>query len=348
MPHLMLLAASALAQGVGDFDIQPEILLDADAGFGDGYMTNGAGAPTVFYDTFHSQYVMIFESRLPETEATCTVGKWGLGFATSDDGVAWDARTTRLLGPKDGSFYDCVAGQPTAFQTLVGYAVVYFKAEQGSDACAVVTPSWGCARFTGVGRMLVYFKADGTVSKTVVDTLPKLVLAIDHGRPKVTYKVNKYYMMHERRPAIWDATATTITKLFTGASEVITPGDIVWGPDEMFNASVICEDADDFPLTTYVGGKDLDGAVPALISTGSLGKGVSADGFNWLLNTDTYFTWNDELQFRHWEMLRFIDNSGYLLYYSEKDPGTGNPQIRIATTTPTWSGSNVHAKRCFD
>lgn len=348
MVAIGLLASAALAQTPGDFVIQPEILLEADAGFGDGHLTNGAGAPTVFWDSFHSQYVMLYENRLPETDANCTVGKWGLGVAFSDDGVNWDPRTTRLLNPLTDSFYECVAAQPTAFQVLTGYAVVYFKAEQGADACAVTTPSWGCGRFTGIGRLLLYFNADGTVKKTVVDTTPKINISVDSGRPKVAYKVNKYYMVHERRPAIWTATANTIAVKFAGASETITPGDIEWGPDEMFNGSVICEDADDFPLTVYPGGKLLDGEVPALITEAQLGKGVSSDGFSWLLNTDTYFTWNDELQFRHWEMLRLIDNTGYLLYYSEKDPVTGNPQIRLATTVDSWAGSNVHGKRCFD
>jgi hypothetical protein len=340
-----LLAAAAHAQD--SFTIQPEILIEANAAFGDGHLTNGAGAPTVFWDSFHSQYVMIYESRLPETDPNCTVGKWGLGVAFSDDGVDWDPRTTRLLNPLTNSFYECVVAQPTAFQVLTGYAVIYFKSEQGADACDVTTPSWGCNRFTGVGRMLMYFNADGSVKKTVVDTTPKLNIQVESGRPKVTYKVNKYYLMHERRPAIWTATASTIAVKFTGASETMTPGDVAWAPDEFFNPAVICEDAADFPLTTYPGGKLLDGEVPALISEANMGKAVSADGFSWLFNADPYFTWDDELQFRHWEVLRFIDNSGYLLYFSEKDPATGNPRIRIGTTTDTWSGSNIHAKRCF-
>ncbi len=346
MSFAIALASAALAQAPGDFVIDPDILLEANSD-GDGYMVNGVGAPTVMWDQFRSRYVMFFETRLPDTDPECTVGMWGLGMATSTDGVNWTPNATALLKPVAGTYYSCVAAHPSGFQLLNDTIMIYFKAEQASDACAISEPSWGCARFTGIGRLQVYFNAAGGVRKTTAYATPILKIAVDNGFPKVTLKVDTYYMFHAQRPNVWLATSKKLHGFTLKSAATLLPGFVSWGPDEAFSPSVVCEVDDGLPLTVYPGGKDLVG-VPPLISAASWGRGVSADGLSVLMDADPYFTWNDDLQWRHWEVLRLGATGEHLLYYSEKDPGTGNPRIRMASTTPTWSGPDLDVKRCFD
>lgn len=331
-------ADPALAQDPGDFTIQPEILLASAPG----YRSNGVGAPSVVWDPDQSRYLMVFEVRLPDVAAECPAGKWGLGLATSTDGLNWFPGPTALFEPAAGSFYSCVAAHPTAVYDNTARALyVFFKSEQGTDACDVATPSWGCTRYTGVGRLRVGFDDVGNPTRLTVRSTPVVDIDIDMGFPKFVNQGSTKYILLSRRPDVFVASSPVFSDFSLDPDPVITPGLVTWGQDEMFNPSVVCQDSISFPLASYPGGRNLDGF--SILGAG-WGKALASTPSSWFLGASPYFEWSDDDQWRHWEVSR-LSTGEYLVYFSEKD-ASGNPRIRLATTTPSWAGVDIAGKSC--
>lgn len=110
---------------------------------------NGVGSPTVVWDPVIARYVMFFETQTGDVTADCPVGQWSIGVAASDDGLNWDVWPDPVVSPTPDTPYRCVAAHPSV--TLDGSTVrLFFKAEQGANACASVNQPWGCKNFTGV------------------------------------------------------------------------------------------------------------------------------------------------------------------------------------------------------
>jgi hypothetical protein len=345
----LLFSVNAHAQASDAFSVDSNIMLSASASHGDGHLTNGAGAPVVFRDA-RGEYKMIYETRLPQTDSRCPVGIWGLGVATSPDGINWTPDDDILLAPNpgDGSYYSCVAAHPTvSYKANLDRATVLFKAEQGSDACNSGTPSWGCDRFSGLGRVIVYFQSNGEVRTTVTTSSPIMTVGQDFGFPKLTRVGNLNFLMYSVRPAIHRTTAAGLGSFGHTKNPVLRAGGVTWGSNQLFNPSSACDDTSPtFKYWSYFGGLNtVTPNSPSVVSAG-WGKAISNDGQTWFQNADPYFEWSDNDSWRHWDML--VVESGtpeYLVYHSEKD-GAGRPRIRLAYTDASWDDSAVYDRTC--
>ncbi|MCA9491626.1 MAG: hypothetical protein KC621_16960 [Myxococcales bacterium] len=119
----------------------------------------GVGSPTVVWDTTIDRYVMFFESQTGPITADCPVGEWSIGVAASDDGLNWDVWPTPVVSPTPDTPYRCVAAHPSAM--LDGTTMrLFFKAEQGRNACATGGKAWGCKNFAGVVSATVDLSLD--------------------------------------------------------------------------------------------------------------------------------------------------------------------------------------------
>ena len=120
---------------------------------------NGVGSPTVVWDPVIARYVMFFETQTAPSDADCINGQWSIGAASSDDGLTWDVWPDPVVSPTDGTPWRCVAAHPSV--TLDGTEYhLYFKSEQGTNACATSTPTWGCKNYTGVSHALMTVALD--------------------------------------------------------------------------------------------------------------------------------------------------------------------------------------------
>jgi hypothetical protein len=341
-------AVPAAAQDVGDFTLLPDILLSAGGG-GDGHRINGVGAPSVAWQNpagYADRYAMVYEVRLPATSPECPVGMWGLGFATSPDGINWTARDTPIVSPVDSTYYSCVAAHPSAIYLSYNDSImIIWKAEQKSDACDGSPPSWGCGQYTGLGRTQLRFDGSGNIRKITTTTSPVLKRGVDFGFPKLTYITNSYQALVSVRPYIHHISSVNLGAFLFTTVASIQPGIADFAPDEVFNPALACDDNVSFPFLSYFGGKDLGHGVPALIDSAGWGKAISADGNTFFANPDPYFTWTNENDWRHWDVLR-VEPSDYLVFYSEKD-GTGKPQVRVGATDTLWDPADTYDKICL-
>jgi hypothetical protein len=317
------------------------------------------GSPSVVYDSVNDRYIMVFETFIGST-ANCPAGEWGLGTAFSTDGLSWSVRPTPLIDPNPASgtpnYYSCVAAHPGAIYlppgaggAAGGTIYVYFKAEQASDACTVLggTPSWGCEQYTGVGSVRVRLRANGSIRDTLVAPAPLLAKSTNFGYPKPIRYQNTLAISYTEYPNVMIATASSPTGPFLDQGTALDVNDytVDWMQDEFFNAAIACRDTGSFPLELFAGGRDTDFAA---VLDGGIGKAVASplNITNWTLATVPQFSWVGDDAYRHWDVLR-VDASDYLLYYDEKD-GSGNNQIRLATTLPSfsWANTSVYDKAC--
>jgi hypothetical protein len=333
---------TASAQDVGAFVTHPAPVLTAKAGT---FYQNGVGAPTVVYDEVLGRYIMVFEARLPETDARCPVGVWGLGVATSTDGLSWNVFPTPIVRPNpgDGTYYSCVAAHPTAvFDSSSNMMLLFFKGEQGTDACDLLSPSWGCDTWTGVGRVFMPMSASGVPLAVNVSSSPVLTVGQNFGFPKFVKVGSTYNLMLSIYPNIYRATSSNVTSFTLDPTPAITPiTTVTWANQEVFNPAATCEDAGPFGYSSYFGGRTLSSWA---IADAGWGKGISSDGASWFLNESPYYTWDDDSDWRHWEVLR-VGVADHLVYFSEKN-STGVTQIGVSYTAEAWSGIDVYDKRC--
>ena len=102
---------------------------------------------------------------------------WGIGRATSSDGVTWSVDASPTLDPSQGSFWECAAVQPSVVYEGPGEWHLFFKAFQEAgktcdddtgNADGITDPEWGCSTVTGVG----YASSTNGVDWTVQGTVP--------------------------------------------------------------------------------------------------------------------------------------------------------------------------------
>src|SRR5688572_22091201 len=79
------------------------------------FIANSIGSPTVAYDTIRGRMLMQFETLTSTTSASCPAGVWGIGGATSNDGISWTPFPGLALSPAPGSgtYWQCVVAHPT-------------------------------------------------------------------------------------------------------------------------------------------------------------------------------------------------------------------------------------------
>lgn len=73
----------------------------------------------------------------PDTATNCSVGTWGISWATPPDGQNWTVAPTQQFPNTAGTDYECVAAHPFAVMDDDGDDIqLWFKGEQGTRAWA--------------------------------------------------------------------------------------------------------------------------------------------------------------------------------------------------------------------
>lgn len=142
LPILALATASAQTWQTEQYPVIP-----ADPGT---ITENGIGSPTVVWDPDQDLFVMFFETQLGPPTVDCNAGEWGIGAASSANGIDWDVWPFPVISPTPGTPYACVAAHPTVVLDG-GVYDLWFKAEQGLNASG----PWGAAQYSGVSHATV-------------------------------------------------------------------------------------------------------------------------------------------------------------------------------------------------
>lgn len=74
--------------------------------------TFGVQAGSVAYDPIQENFTMFFETKYAGPNGDCSGGKWGIGRATSKDGLSWTQDDELIIEPQLGTDYGCVAAHP--------------------------------------------------------------------------------------------------------------------------------------------------------------------------------------------------------------------------------------------
>jgi hypothetical protein len=294
------------------------------------WTTGAVGAPTVVYDSGSGRMVMVYETQTG-TATNCPVGTWALGLATSTDGVTWTDIGAPLLAPTADTFYECVAAHPGLVDRVPGSLTLFFKGEQGNDACDLTTPSWGCEQYTGIGRLVLTWNA---VSESYEVTGPAAEPALDtstnFGYPKGVHQGGQYHVAYTVYPDMYVATGTTTLDTVTGP--VWMAGDSTWADTELRSPSPACAGTD--PFEVHVEGTEtlgrLDGAGLA-----SLGEGPGA----------VWSSASGDPALRHHDAVPLSGGGWYVIYDVLDGPG-GTARIHYATTDPSWLPSDLESKSC--
>ena len=332
------LAVPSLAHGQ-DLTVHDGWMLTPEAGKPG---ENGIGSPTVAYVPDTDTWVMFFEARYG-SGAPCTQGIWGIGRATSPDGLTWTVDDDFALQPKLDSYYDCVMAHPSVTYDD-GTWTLFFKAHQNAEACADTdnVPSWGCSLVTGIGVAQSTNGTDWTVSEEPI--------YVDNtiGFPRATKVDGVWNVFFERRSSatsfeIWRTTSSDEGATWSDVARVLQPGFADWVEEEVFNPAVTCDpnDTTGIPLTMWAGGANHDDDNFATVRTMGVGLAVSQTGAAWFWDPDTpallrVVTPEDgnteaEQDWRHWDVLRTGDE--HLIYFAERFADDGNkPRVGLAYT----------------
>jgi hypothetical protein len=151
---MLLLAFPAVAQ---TFDVPYGRVVNPAA---NPLTLNGIGAPTVAWDPDDQLYVMFFETQTDTaTTPPCRNGKWGIGAASSPDGITWTIWDDLVVPPTPSSQFACVAAHPAVVYDA-GQFHLWFKAERGSNLPAAPAAAWDADNYTGVGYATVEVQLD--------------------------------------------------------------------------------------------------------------------------------------------------------------------------------------------
>lgn len=161
VPMLSLLAGSAMAQVApsSQFTEDLGLVLDPTAS---PLTANGVGAPTLAWDAVDGFYTMFFETRVGDADAVCPSGYWGIGVASSQDGVTWDIWDQLVVTPTPATPFACVAAHPAVVYDAGTYHL-WFKAEQGAteaNGSPLVERGWGTNNYSGVAYGTVALSLD--------------------------------------------------------------------------------------------------------------------------------------------------------------------------------------------
>jgi hypothetical protein len=339
--HAMFWTAVALpgVAAAQDLTVHAQWMVEPVA---DTYYASGVGSPTVAYDKKADLWVMYFETQFGPADApggTCDEGQWGLGRATSTDGLHWvvDADGLRI-SPEPGSYYSCVAAHPKVIYDGKKWRL-WFKAQQQSTGCgANPVPSWGCKEVTGVG----YAESEDGVDWVVT---PEPILNLStFGFPAVTQVDGVYRMLLSYSNTangvyeLWESVSTDDGATWTTPQAVIQPGFATWVEDEIYNPALACRPSSNNPYILWAGGRNSEGPPSArVIKTAGLGRAYSQDALTWPWDVhNPYVLWNldppsgpPDRDWRHWDVVRI--KGDYLLYFSQRNDD-GKNRIGLAYT----------------
>lgn len=351
-----------LVFGVADYDLPTGLVHHANyivSPVSGTYSRNGIGSPSVTYDPYNDQYVMAFKSLLDPADypagsfTDCPVGVWGIGLATSSDGLSWTVQSTPLLLPADGEHYECVLAHPSIMYDGSKWRL-WFKAEQGTDACAVTTPSWGCHQYTGVGYAELN-NADLNSGSWTLNSTPVI------NRPtNATHLGYPDVIRHDEDGETWYTMFVEFqTEIFTFTSddglvwsqndpfETIRYGNMPWVQDwnandtEFYNIASSCQDSGSRQTVVAVGAREI--VTWPTIDDIRMGFVSSSGDFSHFDSvTSSLITGQSgDVPYRHFDILN-IGDGHFLVYYTEKDTTDGNKvKVKVASTDSTWNGTTV-------
>lgn len=352
---LLALALAATAQDLtvysdeaGPIDI---IAAPAEA-TDDQLFFRGMGAPTILHDG--TQFVLYFETQLQpaafdllgvDVSACGNARVWGIGRATSPDGLDWTVDSNLILEPRGAGHFDaCVIAQPEVLFDGETYHL-WYKAEQERTPCPEgEDPSpFGCEPGTGVGYA---WSTDG-INWTGSDT-PAIALSGSFGYPRVTQIEEQYIMVTSVIPSIDLYTADDPAGPWTlsESSPIVQPGLASWMQAEVVRPTLLCdEDRDingdpEYGYTMWVEGRDT-----VENPTYSLGRMFSTDGDIWAVGTDSpYIAW-DSTTGDDWRAMDAIrtESGAEILFYSRRDLSQTPVRRRIGVAW-TSEGSDWSAE----
>jgi len=305
------------------------------------YTEGGIGAPSVVFRKKYGDFVMFFEAKVAAADADCMVGYWGISTATSPDGLNWTVAATQKLPNIDGSFFECVAAHPSAVLDDNGEDIhLWFKGEQGTQACVDGDKPWGCRQYTGVG----YAKFDKNLNMTTSSAEPVLDESATFGFPAVVRVDDGWKMMLARYPAFYLATSDQPDSGWTfanGGAPVMSPGVTSWAQDELFNPALVCDNEAQFAYKVYLGGRNFGNSWPN-IEFGGWGDAISQEAVSWFINGAPHFNWAGNDAWRHWDGVRVGDEM--LIWFSEKEGGKNH--IGFGYTSATWDEHDIQSRLC--
>lgn len=334
----LLLTPTALAQ---ELLVHPGWLLEPAPGTA---YQNGIGSPAVAYDRATDTWTMYFETQFAPEDGECRAGRWGIGRATSPDGLTWVIDEQLVLEPQPGTFFDCVVAHPDVLFDGTTWRL-WFKAHQRNTACAGgnAAPPWGCAAVTGVGQAT---STDGI--HFTVDEEPAINL-FSFGFPAVVEVEGVLRMLLAYSNAsngiyeLWESVSVDDGVTWSVPQYVLGPGFAPWVEDEIYNPAMTCDPtppAGQGAITLFAGGRDSEvvlGGPPRIASAG-LGRAWSDDGVLWTWEgTEPLIGWNltpapgtqPDRDWRHWDAMRVGEE--YLLFFSQRDD-QGKNRVGLAYT----------------
>lgn len=303
------------------------------------FYENGVGSPTVAYDRANDTWVMFFETRFEAPDSLCSIGQWGIGRATSPDGLTWTVDDTMTIAPTADTFYGCVLAHPTILYDGERWRM-WFKAQQPSNACADGAKPWGCTQVTGVGyaestngldfvvdpEPMLNLTSFGFPTVVEVDGILRMLLAFSS-------QANTIY-------ELWETVSLDDGASWSAPEVVVQPGFATWVEDEIYNPALVCTNEPPFRFVLWAGGRDTErpvGGAPRIL-TAALGLALSENGvdFAWDANSP-YVLWDldpeppaqPDRDWRHWDVVRIEDD--YLLFFSEFDERERN-RVGLAYT----------------
>jgi len=309
-----------------------------------GWYANGLGSPTVINRKLHGEgYILLFESRLAQTDPACPVGMWGIGVAESDNGWDWTVQPTPLISPTPGTFHSCVAAHPEMVLDESGTDIhVFFKGEQRTDVCDVAAPPWGCERYTGVG----YVKIDGITGQIIEEPAEPIVLEDEiFGYPSVVAVDGLWTMLLATYPDFYKATAPAPAGPWVvDPVPVLQPGVTTWARTEVFNPAMVCEGdvaLPNYQFSNFFGGRSMDVLWGPVVG-GGVGEAISTLGNHWFIMA-TPIVFDEMASWRHWDVVRV--GSEYLIWYSEMDEN-GRNNIGLAASVDQWLEADIATAHC--
>lgn len=334
----MALSSSAFAQ---DLVVHPTWMLEPVPGK---IYETGIGSPAVAYDRANDLWTMFFETQFGPPDADCGAGRWGIGRATSPDGLSWTIDDELVVSPTPGTYYDCVVAHPDVLFDGTTFRL-WFKAQQSNNACppGAPAPEWGCAAVTGVG----YAESTDGTAFTVRET--PVINLFSFGFPSVV-KINgilrmllAYSNASNSTYELWESVSTDDGQVWSIPQFVLGPGFATWVDDEIYNPALACDSTPanaEGPMVLFAGGRDIEATVggPPRIQTAGMGRAWSDDGvgFTWT-STEPLISWDltpppgtpPDRDWRHWEAVRVDED--YLFYFSQRDE-VGRNRIGLAYT----------------
>lgn len=326
------------------------------------------GSPTLAHDPDAAEYVMYFEYRGAwGTPARCASGagtEWGIGRATSPDGLDWTVDPDAALHPSAGSFWECAAVHPHVLRDEDGTWHLWFKGWQEAgktcdddegNADGSPDPEWGCETVTGIGYASSPDGVTWTAHPTPVVTFEADPTPEDFGWPRVVQVSGTWLMLFNygdngftlatapapEGPWTWEGMQGT----------ALTPGSEPWTEGELIVADLTChDDPEPQMLTLWFGTNLRDPAAfwsPPIGRTLGVAEGLDVE--DWLLETEPRASWSEadvaeDRAWRAWSTLSFDDGGTMLVYQRFSDGGN---DIGMAYTEGTsWDPDAIRPNVC--